>query len=410
MTHPDPEPCPPRRPIRVAVTYRVCQGWRAPIFKRLADHPMIELKVFHGQDIPGTKLINAADFKGLDHQELKTYALRLKSSGRSVPALLYPGVGKHLDAYRPDVLLCEGGSNIFNNLLIYRWAKRRGVPTIWWGLGEIPGRRYRGLSRVYRWLRLRLMRRSTVLLGYSSRATDYFERENLTQPIFRAVNCVDTDRVFVRIGRAEQVQPPLRERMALAGKRVLLFVGAIEPAKRLGVLLRAYRRLQGSFDDLALVIVGDGSALPELRRQAESDNLAGVHFTGRVIDEVSEYFLLADVFVLPGLGGLAISEAMAHGLPVVCTTADGCETDLIQEGKNGHVIAEDDVEALADAIADVIGDPELCNKMGQHSKQIIERHHNVHTYLQGIVDAICCAHRMRAPAPGPSAAPSRGTP
>lgn len=383
----------PDRPIRVAVTYRVCQGWRATIFQRLAAHPMIDLKVFHGPDIRGTKMINAKNFDGFKHEELKTYILKVKSSGRTAFAMIYPGIGRRLNEYRPDVLLCEGGSNIFNNLLIYRWAKRHRVPTIWWGLGEIPGRQYRGISKLYQWVRLRLMRQSTVLLGYSTRATDYFKRMKMTQPVFKAVNCVDTDRVFARIEEANRIQPSLRNRMGLASRKVLLFVGAIESTKRLDVLLNAYQRLQERFKDLSLVIVGNGPVLPELRQQADNLKLCNVHFPGNVVEGVSEYFLAADLFVLPGLGGLAISEAMAHGLPVICTVADGCEIDLVQNGQNGYILPPDDVDALTEAIAKILADPQHCAEMGLASRRIIEQQYNVHTYVQGIVDAVRCAHQ-----------------
>ena len=63
-----------------------------------------------------------------------------------------------------------------------------------------------------------------------------------------------------------------------------------------------------------------------------------ITLTGKVIDGVSAYFLLGDIFVLPHFGGLSISEAMAHGLPVIATVADGCELDLIEPGGNGFLV------------------------------------------------------------------------
>lgn len=380
--------------IRVAVIYRVCQGWRLPIFQRLAGYKGISLRVFHGQTIQSTKLINASDFRDLEHQELRTFSQVVRSTGRDAYLLIYPSVMRHLTNYKPDVLLCEGGSNILNNLLVYAWAKVHRVPTIWWDLGEIPGRRYSGISLVYRWFRLRLMRQSTVLLGYSSRAVAYFRRERLKQPIFRAVNCVDTDRVFSEIAHAQEVRPPLRIRMGLEDKRILLFVGAIETPKRLDVLLQAYKSVRDRLEGVALIIVGDGSALGSVRAQSDDLALPDVYFTGRVIEGVSEYFLAADLFVLPGLGGLAISEAMAHGLPVICTTADGCEIDLVKPGENGFILPEGDPVTLAQVIEDIVMDTEGCERMGRRSREIIMHEHNVHTYLQGIVDAIRCAYEL----------------
>jgi glycosyltransferase involved in cell wall biosynthesis len=386
---------PTHRPIKVAVTYSVCQQWRAPIFKRLSETPGIELKVFHGEDLPGTKLINAKDFKGLPHQQLKTFHLGVRSSGREIAAHLYPGVVLGLFSYRPDVLLCEGGSNIFNNFLIYAYAAVTGTPTIWWTLGELPGRRFSGIGRLYRAVRDMLMRRSTVLLGYSSRAMNFFRRQRCRQPAFIAVNCIDTDRAFNAIEQARASGRDVRQELGLSDKKVLLFVGALTGAKRLDDLLKAYRRLRDHRDDVGLVMVGDGEAKAELEKLAADLALPDVHFTGRVIDGVSRYFLAADLFVLPGLGGLAISEAMCHALPVICTVADGCEEDLIERGSNGYILPEGDIETLAGTIDRLLDDPEALAAMGQRSLEIIQTRHNVNSYFAGIVRAIRTAHALR---------------
>lgn len=379
--------------IRVAVTYRVCQNWRLPIFRRLSENPLIELRVFHGQDIPGTKLINAEDFNDLDHKELKSYYLKLKSSGRQAYALIYPSILDQLNKYKPQVVLCEGGSNIFNNLLVYWWARRNSASTIWWCLGGIPGRKYHGFSRLYQWLRKRLMNQSTVLLGYSSRAIQCFEQEGFTQPMFRAVNTVDTDKIFEDIKRVASIQPSLRDRFKIKGHKAILYVGAVEPPKRLDILLHAYKQIKAAQTDSCLIVVGDGSSLPHIRKLAQELGLQDIHFAGRVIENISEYFLAADIFVLPGLGGLAISEAMAHGLPIVCTVADGCEVDLVQK-QNGLIVVEDNIESLARGIESILSDREKCLKMGIHSRRIIDNEHNIHTYNREIVNAIMCAYEI----------------
>jgi len=381
--------------LRTAVVYRVCQHWRMQIFKRLADNPQIKLKVFHGEDIPGTKLVNAKDFLSVDHQELKTFSFRVKSSGRSVPIVIYPGILKALNDWRPDVLLCEGGSNIFNNLLVYWWAKRKSVPTIWWGLGEIPGRQYYGLSRVYQRVRLGLMQRSSVLLGYSTRATDYFKKMGFTQPIFKAVNCIDTEYVFASIHGAKSRAVQIRKNLDLSDKKVVLFVGALTRAKRLDDLLRAYACVRREINDVALLIVGDGPAREELQALTQSLQLSDIHFVGEVVDGVVNYFQAADLFVLPGLGGLAISEAMCHGLPIICTVADGCEEDLVREDLNGYVIPTGAVQLLADKIKELLQNPFKRIDMGRASAKIIQEEHNINSYMASVIAAIRSARKQR---------------
>jgi glycosyltransferase involved in cell wall biosynthesis len=384
-----------QKKIRVAVTYRVCQNWRTPIFSRLARQPDIELMVFHGQDIPGTKALNTKDYMGIPHTMLKSYHIPIKASGGESAWMLYPGIISHLNKFRPHVLLCEGGSNIFNNILVYFWAMLTRTPTIWWTLGYVPGRKDRGLAKIFRMLTNAFLHRSSVLLGYSSRAKRYFKEKRCSQPQFVAVNCVDTDRLQERIGDAQANPLPLRSRLGIEGKKVILFVGALTRPKRIDNLLHAYNELRRARQDVALLIVGDGDAREELEALANKLQLPDTHFAGRVIEDVSHYFLTGDVFVLPGLGGLAISEAMAHGLPVICTIADGCEEDLVVDGRNGLVVEDNDIPALTRAIETLLDDPDRLTAMKRASREMIEKQYNVHTYLQGILDAIRCAEELR---------------
>jgi glycosyltransferase involved in cell wall biosynthesis len=377
--------------IRVAITYRVCQNWRAPIFARIAKSSDIELMVFHGGDIPGTKLINDRVFQGVPHKKLITFYFNLHSAGRKTTWIIYPSILYHLTRFRPDVLLCEGGSNIFNNFLIYVWALFARVPTIWWTLGYLPGRKYQGISALYVKLSDFLMRRSSVLLGYSSRAKRYFQMRRCHQPQFVSVNCVDTDKVFERIRIAMEQLLDVRSKFKINGKQVILFVGALTREKRVDDLINAYKIIRRKRKNLALLIVGDGDDKERLKALVASSRIADVHFAGRIIDKISHYFLTANIFVLPGLGGLAISEAMAHGLPIICTVADGCEEDLIKPLKNGVIVQEGDIISLGEAIQTLLDDPLKLKTMGNMSLNMIRTKYNVHTYLQNIMSAIKCA-------------------
>ena len=62
-------------------------------------------------------------------------------------------------------------------------------------------------------------------------------------------------------------------------------------------------------------------------------------------DELKPYFAEADLFVLPGTGGLAVQEAMSHGLPVIVAKGDGTQDDLVR-AENGWQIPPGDYGAL----------------------------------------------------------------
>jgi len=75
---------------------------------------------------------------------------------------------------------------------------------------------------------------------------------------------------------------------------------------------------------------------------------------------------------MPGTGGLALNQAMALGLPVIATVADGTQFDLIDQGENGFIVPVDDVKELAEAINTILASPNSRNEMGQKSLKIIQ--------------------------------------
>jgi glycosyltransferase involved in cell wall biosynthesis len=185
-----------------------------------------------------------------------------------------------------------------------------------------------------------------------------------------------------------------------------LFVGALDsPTKRVDDLLSVFSRLKREFSDLSLLIVGDGSMLAKLKMICREQAIDDVIFAGRIIDGVSAYFMLGDIFVLPGLGGLAISQAMCHALPIITAEADGCEVDLVEEGRNGIHIRAGQQDQLADAIRRLLVDDELRAQMAKHSEWIIRNRFNIHTYMANLVAALEYAAKRPSRCP-PGTVPS----
>ena len=387
-------------PIRTVVVYRVCQHWRAPMFARLNAHPEVELTVLHGRGIPGTKLVNGTDLQGFAHREMFTLSGRAKSSSRTVPWVWCPFVWWELWRIRPDVIVVEGGSNVFTNFGVYAYAKLFGRPVVWWTLGELPGRTYRGISRIYRGVVTAMERSASTLLGYSTVALDYFRRMGYDESrCFRAVNVVETDRIQQQIEQLDAEPAQVRGRHALGDGPVVLFVGALTAAKKIDRLLRAFAHVANEHPTARLLIVGDGPDRERLEGLANDLAPDSVVFAGQVIDGVAPYFAAADVFVLPGLGGLAVSEALTHGLPVVCARGDGCEVDLVRTGETGFRIDSNDDAAvtafITDSLQTLLANPQQLAQMQAAARRIIADEINVGTYIENIVKAIRHARDSR---------------
>lgn len=377
-------------PLRLAMTCRVLQHWRVPVYRRLADSPGITFRAFYGTDFPGTKTVSGRDLSGFAHRRLATIKVRLPYMGETIGLPVCPSLIWHLWRFRPHVILAEGGSNLANNVFVFLFALLTHTPVVWWTLGELRSIEQPSMPlRLWRAVLRTLERSSTAWLGYSSLALRYFERRNYPpSACFRAVNCVDTDRILGGLDAAAVNATTLRKSLSLGPGPVLLFVGALNPSKRLEDLIDVYGRLKSKFPTLRLLIVGDGPHRVALECFARQHGLNDVLFVGEVVADVSNYFLLADLFVLPGLGGLSISEAMAHGLPVIATRADGCETDLVEPGKNGFLLSEGDRDQLHSTLNELLSDPAMLKQMGNHSRWIIEHKFNIRTYMDNVIAAI----------------------
>jgi len=379
---------------RVAIVYRVCQHWRVPIFRKLNEINGIEVKVFYSKGVPGSKLVNGREISGFSARELPTVGGEIKISGRRSPFVVCPTLFIELAKYNPDVLIVEGGSNLPNNIFVYAYALLYKKPVIWWTLGELPGRKYSKAGMIYRWLVEEMERSSSALLGYSSVAVDYFKRKGYPEEkCFRAVNCVDTDKVMSDIGSTKHLVPLLRDQYDLKNKKVVLFVGALTKPKRIDRLLHAFAEVKHEVPDSTLLIVGDGPERAALESTAERIHIAdSTIFTGEIVDDVAAYYQLGDVFVLPGLGGLAISEAMTHALPVICGQGDGCEVDLVQSGISGFRFEESTdpevISQIASWLCLLLKNPDVRETMAENSRLIIASTHNIRSYMANIVAAL----------------------
>lgn len=100
-------------------------------------------------------------------------------------------------------------------------------------------------------------------------------------------------------------------------------------------------------------------------------------FTGAQYgEELEGIFQQADLFVLPGTGGLAVQQAMAHGLPVIVAEADGSQRDLVNS-QNGWLIPPGDLNALTEALRNALEHPEKLPKMGAASHRVVAERVNI---------------------------------
>lgn len=122
------------------------------------------------------------------------------------------------------------------------------------------------------------------------------------------------------------------------------------------------------------LIIGGGRREAEMRHLAAEMGLTGrVHFLGQR-DDVPDLLAALDIFVLPSHSegvSLALLEAMAAGLPVIASRVGGLP-EVVTDGDNGLLIPPKDPEALAAALARLLDNPALAQKLGENARRQVQ--------------------------------------
>jgi glycosyltransferase involved in cell wall biosynthesis len=183
------------------------------------------------------------------------------------------------------------------------------------------------------------------------------------------------------LGRMFLLPPGLDvERFSPAGPApdapTVLFLANICLRKGIFDLIEAFELVNRRLPAARLIVAGGGDELPQVRAQVAASSFSErVEFTGHVNrEEVPGMMRRATVYCLPSHGepfGITAIEAMACGKPLVVTRSGGPAFIVGESG--GRSVAIGDREGLADALVDLLSNPELCRSMGTYNRGEAER-------------------------------------
>jgi phosphatidyl-myo-inositol dimannoside synthase len=177
--------------------------------------------------------------------------------------------------------------------------------------------------------------------------------------------------------------PSVRQRHGLGDAPVVVCVSRLVARKGQDVLVAGWPRVLARHPRARLLLVGGGPAEASLRRAVAARGLTGsVTFTGPVaVGELPAHYAAGDVFAMPcrtrraGLDveglGMVFLEAAACGRPVVAGTSGGAP-EAVREGVTGHVVDPRSPDAVADALAGLLDDPDRARAMGRAGRAWVQ--------------------------------------
>jgi glycosyltransferase involved in cell wall biosynthesis len=371
------------RPLRLAYFVSHPIQYQAPLLRRIAREPDIDLEVFFSSDHTVRGYVDEGfgvkvewDVPLLEGYR-SSFLPRWRDAGKE-PGFWRPlnhGIFERLQQGRFDAVWSHGYSTANSTRVIASAAMLR-IPVLLRAESTLHDRA-RSLPKLlakegfFRILRPQV---SAVLAIGEANARYWRHYFGDEMPVFRTPYAVDNDFFQRRAGEAVAGREALRAELALEpGRPVILFASKLQQRKRCADLVAAYGLLRQSRP--YLLIVGDGEERQRLEQQAAGDE--DIRFLGfRNQTELPRYFDLCDVFVLPSRHepwGLVVNEAMNAGRAVVVSDDVGCQQDLVREGETGAVFPVGDVAALAAALERVLATPETAVRMGAAARAHIGR-------------------------------------
>lgn len=172
---------------------------------------------------------------------------------------------------------------------------------------------------------------------------------------------------------ADHDRPRIRQELGLSPTIPTVgVIGRVHPVKGQQAMIRALPRLLQRCPSAALVIAGDGPDRPACAALVAALGLATrVHFLGQR-DDIPDLLAALDVVAVPSLWEepfpFVALEAMAAGRPVVAFRTGGLPESIVH-GETGLLVAYGDEDALADALAQVLSDPALAQRLGDGARR-----------------------------------------
>jgi glycosyltransferase involved in cell wall biosynthesis len=358
--------------MRVALLTNILPPYRVPVFRALATTPGWQLRV----------LLNArsefdrsweveVDPSGLDLEIVK--GVSFVRGGRTLHVPL--GLFGALRRFGPDVVV--SGDLGLRTLLAALYCSLAQVPLVIWiyptrVMAAATPRWRRALAGI-------LLGRARAVIGMGRQARDVLSAWGVpAERLFDAPNAHNHEAYLKALATAEPAAREHSLRAALQWRaRIALVVGRLVPSKGIIQLLDAWERLPpGLRGGWTLLVLGSGPLEDVVERARDAHPPGAItHIPAVQPREVIDFYRTADLLLFPSLAdpwGLVVSEAMACGLPVLCSSRAGCAEDLVRPGENGWLVDPLDEDAFSSALREALANDRR-QQLGESARETAER-------------------------------------
>ena len=333
------------RPHRVAILHQGCiPTYRRAFYERLAKIPGREYVVFHGDPEPGSGIAAAEGPFLVPNVRVRNRFFTVL--GRTV---VYQSAIRTIMRGGFDVLVIGHEIKFIASMLLFLRFYLSGKPVIFWGHGRTPELLHRralgrAVSRLAEGIKRRMIRGAAGYLAYTESTASYVIDAGMPPGRVSVLyNTIDISGEILTHAKASTLdRSTLRRELGLSeASTVVTFLGRLIAAKQPDLLIDAVQSLREKDGcNVELLIVGTGPAEDNIRARLRNVRWGQYLGSVRSDDRMSHIFRVTDAVVIPGLVGLVVTHAFAHGVPVITRRLplQVPEIEYIKHGHNGLIL------------------------------------------------------------------------
>ncbi|MBR3329210.1 glycosyltransferase [Candidatus Saccharibacteria bacterium] len=335
----------------------------------------IDVKVYPDQinDVPPKK-----HFLGVDWPHL------LYKNGFKVSVFPVKEIRKALDKFKPDVVHVQVSDPI--GLSVVSYARKKNIPVVTTEHNQpevlteplkLPGVVRKPMNVMLSAYFRNRQNKSDFVTMPTKQAIDNLilsSKKEFKVPVAAVSNGVDLTNF--KPGKAPK---SIYQKYGISEDApIVLYVGRVDPEKKVGVVIEAFKKVVQALPDAKMVVVGDGVDRIRLEKVVSGLGLdKSIKFLGRVLPpDLYELYKVGDVFATASeieTQGIVLIEAAATGLPLVAVNA-GAVAEVCLNNRNGFLCEPEDVNAIAKALIKILSDKKIREEFSKASLEIAGEH------------------------------------